>query len=107
MSPMCTRPSWEPDQSSAVSVVPLPAWAGPAAVMSCTAVSACGHRVGQRVEQVTGREAGLQRLQRVDGGRAGQFPAAAQPSATASSRALAYAASWLAGRRRPMSDAAA
>ena len=32
MSPMCTRASWDPDHSIAVSVLPLPANSGPDSV---------------------------------------------------------------------------
>ena len=69
---MCSRPSWEPDHSSAVSVVPMPSSAGLARTMSRSARGPA-HRVVQRVQQLAGGHLGVQRPQRVDDRRAGHL----------------------------------
>ena len=103
---MCTSPSWEPDHSSAVSVVPMPRRAGLAWTMSRSALSA---RRTAWSSALSSSPAGTW----VSSGRSASMTAALAisptawppiPSATASNRAPAYAASSLSSRCRPMSD---
>jgi hypothetical protein len=63
-------------------------------------------RLVERAQQVAGRQLGVERPQCLDDGRArGRAPPCPpKPSATASSRAPAYAESSLFSRTLPMSD---
>ena len=70
---MCARPSWEPDHSSAVSVVPMPCSAGLAWTMSRSALVGAADGVVEGVQQLAARHVSVQRPQRLDDGGAGHL----------------------------------